>query len=73
MPKIFPDEQRVYMALRREFFDSPPGKKTASVRKRLEKCRGTPELTALIEEYDAESVTAVAKKLLEEGVYHSTL
>ncbi|OQN95444.1 hypothetical protein B0A48_18552 [Cryoendolithus antarcticus] len=57
MPKIRPDEQR----------------KIASVKRRFAKCKETPELTALIQEYNTEMVTNVAMKLLNEGVYQSTL
>nr|POE72451.1 hypothetical protein CFP56_12324 [Quercus suber] len=73
MPKNPPDERLVYLALRHEFCKGNALSKPKKIKERLLKPENSPEIKALVQEYNVDSVCQVAKTLLDGGVYHSTL
>lgn len=73
MPNNEPDERLVYLALRHELFNAEGNMKAKTIRGRLQRLSSTSEVRSLTQEYSLEDISLVAKRLLDEGIYRSTL
>ncbi|KAF2173315.1 hypothetical protein M409DRAFT_17256 [Zasmidium cellare ATCC 36951] len=73
MPNNEPDERLVYLALRHELFSAERNMKVKTIRGRVQKLSNTSEIRSLIQEYNIDAICHVAKRLLDGGIYESTL
>ncbi|KAK1083664.1 hypothetical protein LTR33_003123 [Friedmanniomyces endolithicus] len=73
MPKNPPDERLVYLALRHEFPKGDAPSKLKKIKERGLKQGESSEMKALIQEHNIDSICQVAKRLLDDRVYHSTI
>ncbi|KAK0302381.1 hypothetical protein LTR82_017887 [Friedmanniomyces endolithicus] len=73
MPKNPPDERLVYLALRHEFLTGDAPSKLKKIKERVLRQGKSSEMKALIQEHNIDSICQVAKGLLDDRIYHSTI
>ncbi|KAK1807667.1 hypothetical protein LTR12_017985 [Friedmanniomyces endolithicus] len=73
MPKNPPDERLVYLALRHEFLTGDAPSKLKKIKERVLRQGESSEMKALIQEHNIDSICQVAKRLLDDRIYHSTI